>query len=85
MLNINNLVSSPPHPSPFFERLKSIGAAALNVKFLRKKEHSLPVHHPTIHSQIHHRPLSSCSQSELLHAIHKKSKMVVFFLIKSLN
>ena len=77
MLNINNLVSSPPPPSPFFEQLKSIGAT-LNVKFLREKEHSLPVHHPTTHFQIHHRPLSSCSQSELPHAIHEKSKMVIF-------
>lgn len=43
-----------------------------------KRNHFLPAHLPTIHSQIHRRPLSSCSQLQPLHAIRENNKLGAF-------
>lgn len=57
-----------------FKQPKSICILCqIECKFEAKRNNFLLVHHPTIHSQIHLRPLSSCSQSQLLHAIHERS------------
>jgi hypothetical protein len=45
----------------------------IECKFEAKRNNFVLVHHPTIHSQIHLQPLSSCSQSQLLRAIHERS------------